>query len=129
MTDFFKLKERHSNIRTEVLAGVTTFSTMVYILAVNLAVLSRTGMPADAVFSATVLASIIAMLIIGLWANLPLALSAGMGLNAFFAYTVCAAMGYSYQMALTAVFCEGIVFILLSLLKCVKKLFRRFPLF
>lgn len=129
MTDFFKLKERHSNIRTEVLAGVTTFSTMVYILAVNPAVLSRTGMPADAVFSATVLASIIAMLIIGLWANLPLALSAGMGLNAFFAYTVCAAMGYSYQMALTAVFCEGIVFILLSLLKCVKKLFRRFPLF
>ncbi len=129
MTDFFKLKERHSNIRTEVLAGVTTFSTMVYILAVNPAVLSRTGMPADAVFSATVLASIIAMLIMGLWANLPLALSAGMGLNAFFAYTVCAAMGYSYQMALTAVFCEGIVFILLSLLKCVKKLFRRFPLF
>ena len=115
MTDFFKLKERHSNIRTEVLAGVTTFSTMVYILAVNPAVLSRTGMPADAVFSATVLASIIAMLIMGLWANLPLALSAGMGLNAFFAYTVCAAMGYSYQMALTAVFCEGIVFILLSL--------------
>ena len=129
MTDFFKLKERHSNIRTEVLAGVTTFSTMVYILAVNPAVLSRTGMPADAVFSATVLASIIAMLIMGLWANLPLALSAGMGLNAFFAYTVCAAMGYSYQMALTAVFCEGIVFILLSLLKCVKKFFRRFPLF
>lgn len=129
MTDFFKLKERHSNIRTEVLAGVTTFSTMVYILAANPAVLSRTGMPADAVFSATVLASIIAMLIMGLWANLPLALSAGMGLNAFFAYTVCAAMGYSYQMALTAVFCEGIVFILLSLLKCVKKLFRRFPLF
>ena len=66
MTDFFKLKERHSNIRTEVLAGVTTFSTMVYILAVNPAVLSRTGMPADAVFSAAVLASIIAMLIMGL---------------------------------------------------------------
>lgn len=114
MDKLFKLKERNTTVKTEVLAGVTTFATMAYILAVNPGILSATGMDFGKVFSATAIASAIATLVMGLVANLPFALSAGMGLNAFFAYTVCLSMGYSWQWALTAVFVEGLIFILLT---------------
>ena len=128
-TDFFELNQRGTNIRTEMIAGITTFFSMAYILAVNPAILSAAGMPADAVFTATVLASVLVTLVMGLWANLPVVLSAGMGLNAFFAYTVCGVMGYSYQTALTAVFCEGVVFFLLSLSKARDVFIRSVPPF
>ena len=114
MEKFFKLKENGTNVKTEVMAGITTFMTMAYILAVNPAILSATGMDSARIFSATAIASLIGCLVMSLLANLPFALSAGMGLNAFFAYTVCLALGYSWQYALTAVFVEGIIFILLT---------------
>ena len=115
MEKFFKLKEHGSNVKTEVIAGITTFMTMAYILAVNPDVLSDTGMDKGAVFTATVVSAIIATLIMSLLANLPFALAPGMGLNAFFAYTVVLGMGYSWQTALTAVFIEGIIFVLLTI--------------
>lgn len=102
-------------VRTEILAGITTFLTMSYILAVNPAILSLTGMDKGAVFTATAVSSIIATLIMALWAKLPFALAPGMGLNAFFAFTVCLGMGNSWEFALTAVLIEGILFILLTL--------------
>jgi AGZA family xanthine/uracil permease-like MFS transporter len=108
------LKENGAVVRTEVIAGITTFMTMAYILAVNPLILSSTGMDRNAVFTATALSSFIAIAIMALYANLPIALAPGMGLNAFFAYTVVTQMGYSWEMALTAVFIEGILFILLS---------------
>lgn len=116
MEKFFKLKERGTNVKTEIMAGVTTFMTMAYILAVNPGILSASGMDFGKVFAATAITSAIATLIMGLVANLPFALSAGMGLNAFFAYTVCIGMGYSWQWALTAIFVEGIIFLLLTFL-------------
>lgn len=116
MEKFFQLKENGTNVRTEVIAGITTFLTMAYILAVNPGILSATGMPADSVFTATALASLIATLVMALVAKLPFALAPGMGLNAFFAFTVVLAMGKSWQFALTAVFLEGIIFIILTLL-------------
>lgn len=128
-TDFFELKQRGTSVRTEVIAGITTFFSMSYILAVNPMILSAAGMPAGAVFTATVLASVLVTLVMGLWANLPVVLSAGMGLNAFFAYTVCGVMGYSYQTALAAVFCEGLVFFLLSLSKARDVFIRSVPPF
>ena len=128
-TDFFELKQRGTTVRTEIIAGITTFFSMAYILAVNPAILSAAGMPAGAVFTATVLASVLVTLVMGLWANLPVVLSAGMGLNAFFAYTVCGVMGYSYQTALAAVFCEGVVFFLLSLSKARDVFIRSVPSF
>ena len=111
---FFHLKERGTDVRTELVAGLTTFATMAYILAVNPGILSASGMDFGKVFAATAIASAIATLVMGLVANLPIALSAGMGLNAFFAYTVCLGMGYSWQWALSAIFVEGLVFILLT---------------
>ena len=96
------------------MAGLTTFMTMAYILAVNPMILSAAGMDFGKVFTATALSSVIATLVMGLVANLPFALSAGMGLNAFFAYTVCIDMGYSWQWALSAIFVEGVIFILLT---------------
>lgn len=105
--------EIHS-VRTEIIAGVTTFLTMAYILAVNPDILSSTGMDREAVFTSTALASILATVIMAVWAKLPFAQAPGMGLNAFFAYTVCLSMGYSWQFALTAVFIEGLLFILLT---------------
>lgn len=129
VTDFFQLKQRGSTVRTEIIAGITTFFSMSYILAVNPAILSAAGMPAGAIFTATVIASVLVTLVMGLWANLPVVLSAGMGLNAFFAYTVCGVMGYSYQTALTAVFCEGVVFFLLSLSKARDVFVRSIPPF
>src|SRR5690606_37947288 len=111
----FRLKEANTNIKTEITAGIATFATMAYILAVNPSILSGAGMARDADFTATALASAIAIFVMGLWANLPFALAPGMGLNAFFAYTVVIGMGYSWRFALTAVLLEGVIFILLTL--------------
>ncbi len=114
MEKFFKLKERKTTVKIEVMAGITTFLTMAYILAVNPGILSATGMEFSKVFSATAISSAIATLIMALMANLPFALAPGMGLNAFMAFTVVLGMGYSWQFALTAVFVEGIIFIILT---------------
>lgn len=115
MEKFFKLKERGTDVRTEIVAGVTTFMTMAYILVVNPLLLSPSGMEWGRIFSATAIASAIACLVMSLLANLPFALSAGMGLNAFFTYTVCLGMGHSWQFALTAIFVEGLIFLILTL--------------
>lgn len=114
MEKFFKLKERKTTVKTEVMAGITTFLTMAYILAVNPGILSDAGMDFSKVFAATAIASAIATLMMALLANLPFALAPGMGLNAFLAYTVVLGMGYSWQFALTAVFVEGIIFLILT---------------
>lgn len=114
LNSYFKLKEKGTTVRTEILAGLTTFMTMAYILAVNPSILSATGMDASSVFAATAISSAIATAIMALYANLPVGLAPGMGLNAFFAFSVCLGMGYSWQFALTAVFLEGIIFILLT---------------
>ncbi|MGQ1892010.1 NCS2 family permease [Thermophagus sp. OGC60D27] len=111
---FFNLKGNNTSVRTEVIAGITTFMTMAYILAVNPDILSATGMDKSAVFSATTLSAIVGTLVMALWARLPFALAPGMGLNAFFAFTVVLGMGYSWQFALTAVLIEGIIFLLLT---------------
>ncbi|HHT60895.1 MAG TPA: NCS2 family permease [Bacteroidales bacterium] len=113
--NYFKLKQNGTNPRTEIIAGITTFLTMAYILAVNPNILSVTGMDKEALFTTTALASIIATLLMAFWAKLPFALAPGMGLNAFFAFTVVLGMGYSWQFALTAVLIEGVIFILLTL--------------
>ena len=114
MEKLFKLQERGTTVGREVVAGITTFLAMAYILAVNPGMLSETGMPFGGVFTATAIASAIATLVMAFLANLPVALAPGMGLNAFFTYTVCFGMGCSWQFALTAVLLEGIVFILVS---------------
>lgn len=111
---FFGLQAHKTTIRTEIIAGITTFMTMAYILAVNPDILSATGMDKNAIFTATALSAIIATLVMALVAKLPFALAPGMGLNAFFAFTVVLGMGYSWQFALTAVFLEGIIFIILT---------------
>jgi AGZA family xanthine/uracil permease-like MFS transporter len=111
---FFKLSENKTTVKTEVIAGLTTFMTMAYILAVNPDILSATGMDKNAIFTATALSAIVGTLVMALWAKLPFALAPGMGLNAFFAFSVCLGMGYSWQFALTAVFLEGIIFIILT---------------
>jgi len=113
--EFFHFKERGAvNIRTEILAGITTFMTMAYILLVNPAMLVETGMDAGRVFSAVAISSAVAALLMGLYANLPLAAASGMGLNAYFTYTVCLGMGYSWKFAMTAVFAEGLIFVILT---------------
>lgn len=124
----FKLREHGTDQKTEIMAGITTFMTMSYILAVNPAILSDAGMDAGAVFSATILASVIAMLIMAFYANMPFGLSAGMGLNAFFTYTVVMQMGQSWQFALTAVFIEGLIFIILSFTGVREALFNAIPI-
>jgi len=124
---FFKLKEHGTTVRTEVMAGITTFMTMAYILAVNPGILSAAGMPAGGVFTATALASLIATLCMALLSNLPIALAPGMGLNAFFAFAVVLGMGYSWQLALTAVFVEGVIFILMSLFNIREAIVRSIP--
>lgn len=125
---YFNLSKLGTTTRTEVIAGFTTFMTMSYILAVNPIILGKTGMPAEGIFFATALASAVACLIMGLYAKLPIALAPGMGLNAFFAFTVVLGMGYSWQTALTAVFIEGIIFIILSLLKIRDAIIRSLPM-
>ena len=131
MTDFlektFRLKEHQTDVRTEILAGITTFMTMAYILAVNPGILSAAGMDAGAVFTATALGACLGTLLMALFSNYPFALAPGMGLNAFFAYTVVGQMGYSWQVALAAVFVEGILFIVLSLTKVREALFNSIP--
>ena len=127
MENFFKLKEHGTDVKTEVIAGLTTFMTMAYILAVNPSILGATGMDTGAIFTATALASAIGSVCMALFANLPFVLSAGMGLNAYFAYTVVLGMGYSWEVALTAVFVEGIIFIILSLTNVREAIFNAIP--
>lgn len=110
----FGFDERVTTVRTEVMAGITTFLTMAYILAVNPNILSTTGMDKGALFTTTVLASALTTLLMAFYAKLPFGLAPGMGLNAFFAYSVCLGLGYSWQFALTAVLIEGLIFILLT---------------
>ena len=108
LDNYFELTKNNTNAKTEIVAGLTTFMTMAYILIVNPSILSAAGMDSGAVFTATALSAVVATLIMGIYAKLPFAQAPGMGLNAFFAYTVVLGMGYSYQFALTAVFLEGI---------------------
>ena len=124
----FKLKEHGTDVKTEVIAGVTTFMTMAYILAVNPGMLSETGMDIGGVFTATALSSAIACFMMALLANYPFALAPGMGLNAFFTYSVVFGMSRSWQFALTAVFIEGIIFILLSFFNVREAIFNSIPM-
>lgn len=124
----FKLKENKTNVKTEIIAGVTTFMTMAYILAVNPSILSATGMDANAILIATALASFVGTVCMAMFSNYPFALAPGMGLNAYFAYTVVLGMGYSWQIALLAVFVEGIIFIILSLTNVREAIFNAIPM-
>jgi len=127
MEKFFKLKENGTDIKTEVIAGITTFMTMAYILAVNPNILADAGMDRGAVFTATAVAAFVGTALMALLANYPFALAPGMGLNAYFAYTVVLGMGYSWQTALTAVFVEGIIFIALSVTNVREAIFNAVP--
>lgn len=128
LNKFFKLKENNTNVKTEITAGLTTFMTMAYILAVNPSILSDAGMDPTAVLLATCIASFIGTACMALMANLPFALSAGMGLNAYMAYTVVQGFGYSWQVALLAVFVEGIIFLVLSLTNVREAIFNAIPM-
>ena len=123
----FKLKENNTSVRMEVIGGITTFMTMAYILAINPSMLSEAGMDKTAVLLATAVSAFIGTLVMALLANYPFALAPGMGLNAYFTYTVCGTMGYSWQVALAAVFLEGIIFILLSLTSVREAIFNAIP--
>ncbi len=123
----FKIKERGSSVRTEIIAGITTFLAMAYILAVNPGYMEVAGIDKAAAFSATAISAGIATLCMAFFANYPIALASGMGLNAFFAFTVCDAMGYSYQVALTAILIEGVIFMILSLFKFREALVNKIP--
>lgn len=125
---WFKLKENNTNVKTEIVAGITTFMTMAYILAVNPSILSASGMDSNAILMATALAAFVGTLAMALLANYPFALAPGLGLNAYFAYTVCGAMGYSWQVALLAVFVEGLIFIVLSVTNVREAIFNAIPL-
>ncbi len=128
MDKIFKLKENGTNVKTEIIAGITTFLAMAYILAVNPSYLGGIpGASPAAIFMATALSAAIATICMAFFANYPVALASGMGLNAFFAFTVCGAMGCSYQVALTAVLVEGIIFIVLSLFKFREALVNKIP--
>ena len=127
MEKFFKLQENGTNIKTEILAGITTFMTMAYILAVNPRILADAGMDANAVLIASALAAFLGTAFMAFFANYPFAMAPAMGLNAYFAYTVCGNMGYSWQIALFAVFMEGIVFLLLSLTNVREEIFNAIP--
>lgn len=129
LENLFKLKEHKTDVKTEVMAGITTFMTMAYILAVNPSILGAIdGMNSNGIFIATALASFIGTLLMALLANYPFALAPGMGLNAYFAYTVVIGMGYTWQTALTAVFVEGVIFILLSLTNIRTAIFNAIPM-
>ncbi len=128
MEKFFKLKENRTDVKTEIMAGVTTFMTMAYILAVNPNILSASGMDKNAVLIATALASFVGTLLMALFANYPFALAPGMGLNAYFAFTVVGQRGYSWQIALLAVFVEGLIFIVLSLTNVREAIFNAIPM-
>ncbi|WP_100638565.1 NCS2 family permease [Marinobacter salexigens] len=124
----FQLQAHGTNVRKELVAGITTFLTMAYIIVVNPDMLSTTGMDYGAVFVATCLAAAIGTLIMGLWANYPIALAPGMGLNAFFAFTVVGSLGYSWEVALGAVFLSGLIFFLLSIFKIREWIINSIPL-
>ena len=124
----FRLSEKKTDVKTELMAGFTTFMTMSYILAVNPQMLSQTGMDKGGVFTASVVSSIIAMICMAFLANLPFGLAPGMGLNAFFTFTVVKTLGYTWQFALTAVFLEGIIFLILSLFKVREMIFDAIPI-
>lgn len=124
----FKLKENGTDVKTEVIGGVTTFMAMAYILAVNPSILAASGMDPQAILMATALAAFIGTLCMALLANYPFALAPGLGLNAYFAYTVCGSMGYSWQFALLAVFVEGLIFVVLSLTNVREAIFDAIPL-
>ncbi len=128
MEKMFHLSEHRTDVKTEVIAGITTFMTMAYILAVNPNILSVAGMDRGAVFTATALASLLATLLMAAFANYPFVLAPGMGLNAYFAYTVVLQMGYSWEVALAAVFVEGIIFIILSLTNVREAIFNAIPM-
>lgn len=125
---WFHLKENKTNAKTEIIAGITTFMTMAYILAVNPDILSASGMDKNAILMATALAAFVGTMAMALLANYPFALAPGLGLNAYFAYTVCGQMGYSWQFALLAVFAEGLVFIILSLTNVREAIFNAIPM-
>lgn len=124
----FHLKANNTNVKTEVIGGITTFMTMAYILAVNPLILSASGMDSQAILMATALAAFIGTMVMAFAANYPFALAPGLGLNAYFAYTVCGAMGYSWQFALLAVFVEGLIFIVLSVTNIREAIFNAIPL-
>ena len=124
----FHLKEHKTDVKTEVIAGITTFMAMAYILAVNPSILKDAGMDSGAVFTATALAALVGTLLMVVLANYPFVLAPGMGLNAYFAYTVCGNMGYSWEVALAAVFIEGIVFIILSMTSVREAIFNAIPM-
>ncbi len=124
----FKLKENGTDVKTEIIAGITTFMAMAYILAVNPSILSASGMNAQAILIATALSAFIGTMCMALMANYPFALAPGLGLNAYFAYTVCGSMGYSWQFALFAVFIEGIIFVILSVTPVREAIFNAIPL-
>lgn len=124
----FQLKENNTSFKTEVIAGLTTFMAMAYILAVNPQILSVTGMNSDAILLATALASFIGCMAMALMANYPFALAPGMGLNAYMAFTVCGSMGYTWQVALLAVFVEGLIFVVLSLTNVREAIFNAIPM-
>ena len=124
----FHLKENHTDVKTEVMAGITTFMTMAYILAVNPNILSASGMDRGSVFTATALSAFIATCLMALLSNYPFVLAPGMGLNAYFTYTVVLGMGYTWKQALAAVFAEGIIFILLSLTNVREAIFNSIPM-
>lgn len=128
LEQWFRLKENHTDVKTEVIAGITTFMAMAYILAVNPSILADAGMDKGAVFTATVLASAFATILMALLSNYPFVLAPGMGLNAYFAYSVVIGMGYSWQMALAAVFTEGIIFIILSVTNVREAIFNSIPM-
>lgn len=128
MDRLFRLSENHTDVKTEILAGITTFMTMAYILAVNPNILSAAGMDRGAVFTATALAAFLATMMMAIFSNYPFVLAPGMGLNAYFAYTVVIQMGYTWQTALAAVFIEGFIFIILSLTNVREAIFNAIPM-
>ena len=127
MEKFFALKENGTNVKTEIVAGITTFMTVAYILPVNTTILSATGMDSGSIFTATALASAFATILMATYANMPFVLSAGMGLNAYMSYTVVIGMGYTWQQALAAIFVEGLIFIFLSLTNVREAVFNAIP--
>ena len=128
MEKFFKLKENGTNVSTEIIAGITTFFAMSYIIIVNPSILSQSGMEWGAVFLATIISAIIGTLVMGLVANVPYAQAPGMGLNAFFVYTVCFGLGFTWQQALSMVFICGLINILITVTKVRKHIIKSIPL-
>jgi AGZA family xanthine/uracil permease-like MFS transporter len=127
MEKFFKLEEKNTSVKTEILAGLTTFLAMAYILGVNPAILGDTGMDKASVFLATALSAGVASIIMGLVANYPVSLAAGMGVNALFAYTICGQMGFSWAAALCAVFISGVIFVIISVTGIRKAIINAIP--